>query len=107
MECIYSRTKDTRKLLLIPATYGSVSQCNLVHELVLTDIHFLAMRWQVPDHIYETWNTEPIVLGSDTDDDSVEDDTISQLSNLVSALVVLPQTPKKGGCSPHHTKDIN
>ncbi|KAI9455984.1 hypothetical protein HD554DRAFT_2042679 [Boletus coccyginus] len=74
-ECSHVGLTDTRKLPSTPATYGSV-----------------------PDHVYETWNTEPIILRSDTDD-SVKDDAVSLLSNSVSALVVLPRTPKKGHCS--------
>ncbi|KAI9567272.1 hypothetical protein HD554DRAFT_2039750 [Boletus coccyginus] len=70
-ECSHVGLTNTRKLPSTPATYGSV-----------------------PDHVYETWNTEPIILRSDTDD-SVEDDAVSLLSNSVSALVVLPRTPKK------------
>ncbi|KAI9569189.1 hypothetical protein HD554DRAFT_2038365 [Boletus coccyginus] len=66
---------------------------------------WFTMRWQVPNHVYETWNTKPIILESDTDD-SIKDDAVSLLSNLVSALVVSPRMLKKDECSPYHTMDI-
>jgi len=61
---------------------------------VKTSHLWFATRWDVPDNIYDSWDTELIIWRSDTDT-SDGTDTDIELSHSVTGLAITPEKGKK------------